>query len=185
MIRTVDRQKQYDIAYMKMAMSFGDLSYAIRRKVGAVIVSKDDQVISQGFNGTPHGFCNICEEVFNPATNTTVNFDNEPNLFKAAVDSINNGNPNNLSLITKRLVFHAEANAITKCAKFHESTVGSTLYVTLSPCIDCAKQIVQTEIKRVVYKELYRNTEGVDFLRQCGITVDCVDPDLLDNTEIN
>lgn len=171
--RTEKRQKEYDKAYMEMAYAFGKLSYAIRKKVGAVIVSKNDQVISQGFNGTPHGFCNICEEVVTK-TGLQINYDNEPSKFYDAVNSIQNGNPHGLSLVTKRIVLHAETNAICKCAKYHNSTEGATLYVTLSPCIDCAKAIAQAEFARVVYGELYRNTEGIDFLKQCGIIVEQV-----------
>lgn len=171
--RSAKRQQQYDKAYMQMAESFGNLSYAIRKKVGSVIVSKDDQVISQGFNGTPHGFTNICEEVYDPTTNTTTNYDSTPELFDRVVKKINTGdNPYGLQLVTKSIVLHAETNAITKCAKYHNSTEGATLYVTLSPCIDCAKLIVQSEIKRVVYKEIYRNTDGIDFLKQCGVIVE-------------
>lgn len=175
-LRTPERQLQYDMAYMNMAKSFATLSYAIRKKVGAIIVSKNDQVISQGFNGTPHGFCNICEEVHNEITGTTLNFDDQPDMFYEAVKSIKEGNPHHLSLVTKRIVLHAETNAITKCAKFLNSTEGSTLYVTLSPCIDCAKFIVQSGIKRVVFEELYRDMSGINFLKKYGIQVDQILP---------
>lgn len=141
--RTKERQHEYDVVYMKIALSLSSLSYAQRRKVGAIIVSKDDQIISQGFNGTPNGYDNCCEDVMEDG-----------------------------SLKTKKIVLHAETNAITKCAKFNTSTKGSTIYITLSPCIDCAKLIVQSDIERVVYLNEYKDTEGLDLLRNCGITVE-------------
>ena len=128
---------------MKMALAMGALSYAERKKVGAVIVSENDQVISQGFNGTPVGFNNCCERKLEDGT-----------------------------LETLPEVLHAEANAITKCAKFGSTTKNGTLYVTLSPCVNCAKLIIQSDIKRVVYLEDYRDTEGLDLLRKCGIIVE-------------
>lgn len=141
--RTPQRQHDYDVVYMKMAMDLATLSYAERKKVGAIIVSENDQIIAQGYNGTPHGFNNCCEDI------------------------LENG-----ELITKPEVLHAETNAIAKCAKYCSSTVDSTLYVTLSPCINCAKLIIQAEIKRVVYLEDYRNNDGLDLLRKCGIKIE-------------
>lgn len=143
-MRSSDRQYEYDKAYMKMAMAMSNLSYAQRKKVGSIIVSKDDQVIAQGYNGTPVGWNNCCERM-------------DP--------------------VTKRLVtipecLHAESNAITKCAKYMNSTQDSTIYVTLSPCFDCAKLIIQSGIKRVVFHEVYRNLDGVRFLSQCGVKIE-------------
>lgn len=148
-MRSSDRQYEYDKTYMKMALAMGSLSYAQRRKVGCIIVSKDDQVISQGYNGTPSGWDNCCETM-------------DP--------------------ITKRLVtvpecLHAETNAITKCAKFLTSTQDSTMYVTLSPCFDCAKLIVQSGIKRVVFYEVYRNLDGIKFLSKYGIKIEQINMD--------
>jgi dCMP deaminase len=137
------RRHEYDIAYMKMAMAMGSLSYAERKKVGAIIVSENDQVISQGFNGTPKGFDNCCEKVLEDGT-----------------------------LETLPEVLHAESNAIAKCAKFCTSAKNGTLYVTLSPCINCAKLIIQAEIKKVVYLEDYRDNTGLDLLRKCGVEVE-------------
>lgn len=99
-------------------------------------------IISDGYNGTPSGFENICED--------------------------ENG-------VTKPYVLHAEANAITKVAKSGNSSLGATLYVTASPCIECSKLIIQAGIKRVVYKDEYRLTDGVDLLRKAGITVEKID----------
>lgn len=138
-----ERQLQYDRAYMKMAYAMSELSYAIRNKVGCIIVSKEGQVISQGFNGTPSGYDNCCE------------YTDE------------NGN-----LVTKKEVLHAESNAISKCAKQISTTENATLYVTLSPCFDCAKIIIQSGIKRVCYCELYRDDSGLKFLEENGIKTD-------------
>ena len=143
MSHSPERLHAYDWAYMKMALAMGELSYAKRKQVGAIIVSDNDQVISQGFNGTPVGFDNCCERVI----------------------------PETGELETLPEVLHAEANAITKCAKFGSTTKNGTLYVTLSPCINCAKLIIQSDIKRVVYLEDYRDSTGLDLLRKCGIEV--------------
>ena len=141
--RTPQRQHDYDVVYMKMAMNLASLSYAERKKVGAIIISENDQIIAQGYNGTPHGFNNCCE------------------------DKLDNG-----ELVTKDEVLHAESNAIAKCARYCTSTVNSTLYVTLSPCINCAKLIIQAEIKRVVYLEDYRCNDGLNLLRKAGVIVE-------------
>lgn len=136
------KQSRYDRAYMKMAQAFAELSYAERAKVGCVIVSPEGQIISQGYNGMPAGMDNRCEH------------------------------EEYGKLVSNKEVLHAESNAITKCAKWGGKTDGCTIYVTLSPCIDCAKLIVQSGIKRVVYGKEYRNTEGVELLSRIGIQVD-------------
>lgn len=120
-----------------MATVWAKNSYCVRRQVGAILV-KDKMIISDGYNGTPAGFENVCED--------------------------ENG-------VTKPYVLHAEANAITKVAKSGNSSDGSTLYVTASPCIECAKLIIQAGIKRVVYHDEYRITDGIDLLRRAGIEV--------------
>jgi len=127
-----------DDIYMNIATEVAKLSYAERKKVGAVLV-KDGSIISHGYNGTPHGFENICE------------------------DETDDG------LVTRKEVLHAESNAISKVAKSTNSSDGSTLYVTLSPCYECSKLIIQSGIKRVVYKEQYRRSEGIDLLIKAGI----------------
>lgn len=132
------KDKKFDGSYIKMAFVWANNSYCERRKVGALLV-KDRMIISDGYNGTPSGFENICE------------------------DENNN---------TKSYVLHAEANAITKVAKSHNSSQGSTLYVTDSPCIECAKLIIQSGIKRVVYSRKYRITDGLDLLERADIEVD-------------
>ena len=132
---------KFDEKYIAMAGIWAGKSYCKRRQVGALIV-KDRMIISDGYNGTPSGFENVCED--------------------------ENG-------VTKPYVLHAEANAITKVAKSGNSSDGATLYVTASPCIECSKLIIQAGIKRVVYKDEYRLTDGVDLLRKAGIEVEKVD----------
>ena len=136
-----NQEKQFllDCRYLRMAEKWSENSYCKRRKVGAILV-KDKMIISDGFNGTPAGFENICE-------------DDETGL-------------------TKPYVLHAEANAITKVARSNNSSADSTLYVTASPCVECSKLIIQAGIRRVVFKELYRITDGIDLLRRAGI--ECV-----------
>ena len=134
----MDKEKKFDRSYLEMASVWAKNSYCSRRQVGAILV-KDRMIISDGYNGTPSGFENVCED--------------------------ENG-------VTKPYVLHAEANAITKVAKSSNSSLGATLYVTASPCLECAKLIIQAGIRRVVYSEEYRITDGLDLLRRAGIQVD-------------
>ncbi|MBR1789455.1 MAG: dCMP deaminase family protein [Bacteroidaceae bacterium] len=129
------KQRDLDLRYLRMAAIWAENSYCQRRQVGALIV-KDKMIISDGYNGTPSGFENICED--------------EDNL-------------------TKPYVLHAEANAITKIARSGNNSDGATLYVTDSPCIECAKLIIQAGIKRVIYAREYRITDGIQLLRRAGI----------------
>ena len=133
-------QTKLDEAYMDIAQSWAKMSHAKRKQVGCII-TKDEQIISDGYNGTPHGFDNNCE------VETRFGFETKPE------------------------VLHAESNAITKLAKGTQSSIGSTVYVTLMPCFDCAKLMIQSGIKRVVYLEEYRLTNGVDLLKKAGIEV--------------
>ena len=126
---------KFDESYLEMAAVWAKNSYCKRRQVGAILV-KDRMIISDGYNGTPSGFENICED--------------------------ENG-------ITKPYVLHAEANAITKVAKSGNSSKGATLYVTASPCLECAKLIIQAGITRVVYRDEYRLTDGIDLMKRAGI----------------
>lgn len=135
MIDNENKQELLDKRYMRMAYIWSENSYCKRRKVGALIV-KDKMIISDGYNGTPSGFENICEDDDNK---------------------------------TKPYVLHAEANAITKVARSNNSSKDATLYVTSSPCIECAKLIIQAGIKRVVYSDAYRLSDGVDLLSRAGI----------------
>jgi dCMP deaminase len=132
-----DKQFTLDCRYLKMASIWAENSYCNRRKVGAILV-KDKMIISDGYNGTPSGFENICED--------------------------EDGK-------TKPYVLHAEANAITKVAKSHNNSDGATLYVTTSPCIECAKLIIQSGITRVVYTDPYRVDDGIQLLKKANIEV--------------
>lgn len=138
MKKNMEKRDLLDRRYLRMARIWAENSYCRRRQVGAIIV-KDQMIISDGFNGTPAGFENICEDETG---------------------------------VTKPYVLHAEANAITKVARSNNSSDGSTLYVTASPCLECSKLIIQSGIKRVVFNELYRITDGIDLLRRAGI--ECV-----------
>lgn len=130
-----DKQTVLDRRYLDMASIWAGNSYCTRRKVGALIV-KDKMIISDGYNGTPSGFPNVCED--------------------------SNGD-------TFRYVLHAEANAITKVAQSNNSSSGSTLYVTTSPCMECSKLIIQAGIRRVVFREMYRLRDGLDLLEAAGV----------------
>ncbi|MGN0224433.1 MAG: deoxycytidylate deaminase [Muribaculaceae bacterium] len=142
------KQDILDRRYLRMAGIWAENSYCRRRKVGAIIV-KNQMIISDGYNGTPSGFENVCEDEQG---------------------------------VTKPYVLHAEANAITKVARSNNSSDGATLYVTSSPCVECAKLIIQAGIKRVVYNEQYRLTDGVDLLRRAGI--ECIQIEDL-NAQVN
>lgn len=165
-----ERKIQYDIAYMKMAMVMAELSHAIRYKVGCIIVSKDGQLISQGFNGTPSGYDNCCEEVM-----CECKWIHGCQKNAEPIERVLNveycKDCKFCKLTTKKEVLHAETNAISKCAKWHSSTVDGTLYVTLSPCIDCAKLIIQAGITRLVYLDEYRDVSGIKLLNKVGIKV--------------
>jgi dCMP deaminase len=135
MTKKTEKQILLDKRYLKMAQIWAENSYCKRRQVGAILV-KNKMIISDGYNGTPEGFENICED--------------------------ENGT-------TKPYVLHAEANAITKVAKSNNSSDGATLYVTTSPCMECSKLIIQAGIKKVVYTEKYRITDGLELLDRAGI----------------
>jgi dCMP deaminase len=143
-----NKQLAIDKRYLRMARIWASNSYCIRRKVGALLV-KDKMIISDGYNGTPAGFENECED-----ENDT----------------------------TKSYVLHAEANAITKVAKSNNSSEGSTLYITTSPCMECSKLIIQAGITRVVYEEKYRITDGLDLLERARIELQHI-PDSSEETD--
>ncbi len=138
-----NKQHEIDKRYLRMAAIWAENSYCMRRKVGALIV-KDQMIISDGYNGTPAGFENVCEDEHN---------------------------------ITKPYVLHAEANAITKVAASSNSSKDATIYVTSAPCIECAKLIIQSGIKRVVFSEKYRTEEGCDLLRRANIELEYIEID--------
>lgn len=163
-----------DRHYLSLAQQISKLSYAIRRKVGCVIV-KDRQIISDGYNGTPTGFSNVCEYTVDECNS----FDNFLERFGNIIDNDDN-EINYLTslvalekdpLVTKPEVLHAEANAITKLAKSTQSSVGATLYVTDEPCFECSKLIIQSGIVRVVYMVEYRKHDGIELLKKAGIEV--------------
>ncbi|MBO8470244.1 MAG: dCMP deaminase family protein [Bacteroidetes bacterium] len=133
--------EKFDHSYLQMAAIWAKNSYCKRRQVGALLV-KDRMIISDGYNGTPSGFENNCED--------------------------ENG-------VTKPYVLHAEANAITKIAKSGNNSLDATMYVTAAPCLECAKLIIQAGIRRVVYRDEYRLTDGIDLLRRAGIEVEKVE----------
>lgn len=136
------RRNEFNIVYMNMAENIALLSRAVRKKVGCILIDENDNIISYGFNGTPKGSDNNCEDIDE------------------------NGN-----LVTKSTVLHAESNAITKVAKSNSSSTNSTMYVTLMPCLDCAKLIIQSGVKKVYYKEEYRDDSGIVFLKKLGVNV--------------
>lgn len=133
-----EKQMLLDRRYLRMAGIWAENSYCRRRRVGAILV-KDNMIISDGYNGTPAGFDNVCEDEHG---------------------------------MTHPYVLHAEANAITKVAQSNNSSRGSTLYVTTSPCMECSKLIIQAGIERVVFTELYRIADGIELLRKAGVRVD-------------
>lgn len=138
------KQRLLDQRYLAMARVWSLNSYCERRKVGALMV-KDKMIISDGYNGTPSGFENVCEE---------------------------DGH-------TKAYVLHAEANAISKVAKSNNSSEGATMYITASPCIECAKLIIQAGIRRVVYSDDYRDSQGIELLRRANVEVEKVEEDII------
>ena len=136
-----EKQLELDNRYLRMAAVWAENSYCKRRQVGALIV-RDQMIISDGYNGTPSGFENVCEDENN---------------------------------VTKPYVLHAGANAITKVAASSNSSKDATIYVTSAPCIECAKLIIQSGIKRVVYSEKYRVEDGCNLLRRAGVIIDYIE----------
>lgn len=143
-MKDTGKQRLLDLRYLRMAAIWAENSYCQRRKVGALVV-KEKIIISDGYNGTPSGFENVCEDAHG---------------------------------VTHPYVLHAEANAITKLARSGNNSDQATLYVTASPCIECAKLIIQAGIRRVVYAEQYRLTDGIDLLRRAGVEVEHLPLDL-------
>jgi len=137
MQKDIAKQERYDRAYLKMAIEWAKLSHCTRKKVGALLV-RDNMIISDGYNGTPSGFANSCE------------------------DEVGD---------THWYVLHAEANAIMKVAKSTNNARESTLYITLSPCKECCKLILQAGIRRLVYVNEYKDITGIDFLKSAGVDI--------------
>ena len=145
------QQQQLDYTYLEMANTWGQLSKARRKKVGCLIV-KNNQIISDGYNGTPAGYDNNCEY------ETRFGWETRPE------------------------VLHAESNALMKLAKSANSSLESTIYLTVSPCFDCAKLIIQAGVSRVVYSEEYRITKGIEFLKQFNIDCDLIEEGIWDES---
>jgi len=145
-------------AHMKVAETYANLSKAKKLKVGAIVV-KEDRVISIGYNGTPVGWDNTCED----------------EIDKKDFYIIDNGGPAHgmvtTSLVTKPEVIHAESNAIAKLARSNESGENAMMYITHSPCFECAKLIHIAGIKKVFYRNQYRSNAGIEFLNKCNIEV--------------
>ncbi len=143
-MKDTGKQRLLALRSLRMAAIWAENSYCQRRKVGALVV-KEKMIISDGYNGAPSGFENVCEDAHG---------------------------------VTHPYVLHAEANAITKLARSGNNSDQATLYVTASPCIECAKLIIQAGIRRVVYAEQYRLTDGIDLLRRAGVEVEHLPLDL-------
>mgnify|MGYP001072477990 CR=1 FL=1 len=155
--------------YMEIAYSIAKLSYAQRRKVGCVIV-KDQQIVSFGYNGTPHGFDNQCEETL-VETQNYENPDDALHLVEEHGYTCENGCCTKETKTTKKEVLHAESNALSKLAKSTMSSEGATLYTTTAPCFECSKLIIQSGINKVYYNEGYRDMGGVELLNKANINV--------------
>lgn len=153
-----ESKRTVDASYLNLARTWAiDRSKAVRKKVGAILVSENGQIISDGYNGTPHGFDNRCE---------IVDEDGVPVL------------GDNGEMITNPETLHAESNVILKlAANGGPGSSGATMYQTLSPCYECAKLLIQAKIKRVVFLEQYRDTSGIDLLKKAGIEIEQLDLD--------
>jgi dCMP deaminase len=154
-------KEKYLDTYMKTAKLFAEHSSAVRKKVGAVVV-KNDRIISIGYNGMPSGWDNNCEDKI---------YCDDGDYSEQQLPKTSNLPWKKYKLRTRPEVLHAESNAIAKLAKSTESGDGASMFITCSPCIDCAKMIYQSGIKEVFYGEEYRNNDGIDFLNKCGLSV--------------
>lgn len=152
-----------DKKYLRMAFIWAENSYAVRRQVGCLIV-KDGVIISDGYNGTPSGFANVCEYAVSP--------NGKEKVYPLSVKELRYYRNKSWNLVTKDCVLHAESNAITKLAKQGNSAKGATVYVTDEPCLECAKLIIQSGITRVVYSRSYRLHDGIDLLKKADIIID-------------
>lgn len=148
-----ESKRTLDQSYLHLASTWAnDRSKAQRKKVGAILVNEHGQTISDGYNGTPHGFGNSCEL-----------------LDENGVPVLNEAG----EMITNPETIHAESNALLKLvANGGTGSRGATMYQTLSPCFECAKLLIQAKVKRVVYVETYRDTRGIDLLKKAGIQID-------------
>ena len=155
-----EKKLAFDKRYLRMAQIWAENSYAIRRQVGCLIV-KDNSIISDGYNGTPSGFENVCENAIRQKPDDRY-CSGGPECFNCEF----------VKLVTKPYVLHAEANAISKLAKGTNHADGATLYVTDEPCLECSKMIIQSGIRRVVYSREYHTHAGTELLKRAGIIVE-------------
>lgn len=162
-MRKYTKQERVDRLYLRMAFIWAENSYAIRRQVGC-LVTKDNAIISDGYNGTPSGFPNVCEYAVGPDEGQSYDKTPDRSKMERLMDE-------GWSLVTYPIVLHAESNAIAKLARSGNSSDGATIYITDEPCIECSKLIIQSGIKRVVYSRPYRTHEGIDLLREANIEV--------------
>lgn len=169
MINDMNKQFELDKLYLKMAFIWAKNSYAIKRQVGCLIV-KDRMIISDGYNGTPSGFENVCEDAICQKPNDPY-----------CPGGLECFNCEFVKLKTKPYVLHAEANAITKLAKSSQTSTGATLYVTDEPCIECSKLIIQAGISRVVYCREYHSHQGLDLLQRAGISVSRISQEFVED----
>lgn len=157
------KQDKVDKLYLRMAFTWSENSYAIRRKVGCLIV-KNNSIISDGYNGTPSGFRNVCEYIPSPEDGRSISENN-------SWEELNSNYANGGTLVTYPYVLHAESNAIAKLAKSNNSSEGATIYVTDEPCLECSKMIIQSGIRRVVYSRSYRIHEGIKLLEKAKVEI--------------
>lgn len=155
------KQGKVDRLYLRMAFIWSENSYAVRRQVGCLIV-KNNSIISDGYNGTPSGFRNVCE--YEPEASKEFNEN-------CTVSALSNDFVAGRKLVTYPYVLHAESNAIAKLAKSNNSSDGATIYITDEPCLECSKMIIQSGIQRVVYSRSYRTHEGIELLNKANIEV--------------
>lgn len=176
-MKELTKQERVDRLYLRMAFTWSKNSYALRRQVGCLVV-KDNAIISDGYNGTPSGFPNVCEYAVCPFDEGQSN-DTTPDR-----ETMKKRSEDGWNLVTYPIVLHAESNAIAKLARSGNSSDGATIYITDEPCIECSKLIIQSGIKRVVYSRPYRIHNGIDLLQQAKIEVVNILPaDLIVNKE--
>ena len=161
--------KKIDYVHMKAAQGYAELSHAKKLRVGAII-TKDDRVISIGYNGTPAGWSNECEEIEFIEDNEDLDY--PMMISQGYIFGTDKDTAGWVRRKTKPEVIHAEANAVAKLARSSESGDGASMYTTHSPCFNCAKLIYTAGIKKVFYSEEYRNTDGINFLKKCNVEVE-------------
>ena len=171
-----EKQLTYDKRYLRMAKIWAENSYAVRAQVGCLVV-KNNSIISDGYNGTPKGFPNVCEWVpdhIRPEQGHPESLAQQEKWLDSPL-KVETLKAAGVELKTRPYVLHAEANALTKLARSTNSSEGATIYVTMAPCYDCAKLIIQAGIKRVVYQHEYREKDAILLLERAGVEVVQID----------